>query len=1057
MKSRFTGILTLFLAFMIQFSFAQEKTITGTVTSADDGLPLPGASVMVEGTTKGTQTDLDGKYSITANQGENLVFSFLGMANQVITVGTSNVVDVLLAPETEMIDPIVVVAYGQQTKSSITGSIKEVKAEEIQKVTTGNVLQGLVGKVAGVQVVNNNGMPGDAPVIRFRGIGSINASSSPLYVVDGIPFNGDIASINNNDIESMTFLKDASAAALYGNRGANGVIIVTTKKGLQQKSAITIDTRSGFSSRAVKDYDKITDPAKYYEGYFNILKNGYMFGPTGLSNSAAAVEASNNLITGPQGLGYNIYNVPNDQLIDPVTGTINPNAQILFQEDWEDFLFGSGLFTQTNISVRGGDKNTQHFFSVGYDKNEGYVVNSGLEKMSGRLNIDSKISETFQIGGVMSYTHLEQNYLDGYTGGTSYSGPFRWTRYTAPIYPVHVYDQNTGEQLFNSVGNPIYDDGQGLYNGGVVRPAGAGPLQNPYATAMMDIKRWRTDNLFSSANASVNLLDGLKFKYTVTGELFNQHDTSMDTPLIGDAVGVNGRIQIQSTRMIAFTNQQLLTYNKSFGAHNINVLLGHETLDRRSDFVSAHRTNMLLPDTDILNHAGVLRDNGAGGSNYALEGYFSRFGYDYGNKYYINANVRRDGSSRFHPDNRWGTFYGLGAAWRVSQEDFMSNVSWVNELKLKASYGEQGNDNLGLALPYLDLYSVEMTTDAEAPLIVNQAFKGNKDITWETNVNFNAGFEASLFDGRLNVEAEYFKREVKDMLFMKPLPLSSGFSQLPENVGDMENIGYEVAVDGDVIRNKDLRVNLYANFTKFENKITKLPESPLDDNAIISGSRILREGGTYYDYYMREFAGVNPANGAALFWKDIEDADGNVTGRELTENWSDGTRYIIDKRAYADIYGGFGVGVEYKGIDFAAHFAYQLGGWGYDSGYFGYFGGEAGSGLHNDIVNTWTPENTTANLPRVEVNDPNLYYSTSTMGLIKSDYLSLQTLSLGYTFSKEISRSVGLEELRFYALADNVALWSKRQGYDPRLSLTGGTDNKYSLIRTVSFGVKVQF
>lgn len=1051
MRSKFKWIFTLLVAFTMQFSFAQQKTVTGTVTS--DGAKLPGATVSIAGTQQGAQTDENGKFSIKVNQGDVLEFSFLGKETKKVTVGASNVINVTLAGE-QLIETVVIqVAYGKQKKEAITGSIAEIKSKEIAKVTTGNVVQGLVGKVAGVQIINNNGMPGDPPVVRFRGIGSINGKADPLYVVDGVPFSGDVASINSQDIESMSFLKDASAAALYGNRGANGVIIITTKKGKKGKPVFSIDSRFGFSSRAVKDYNMMESQKEYYEGYYQILKNSLQFG-AGMPEAAAAAQAANELIDGPSGLAYNAYNgVPNNQVIDPLTGKLNANAGSLkYDEDWSDYLFGSGLFTQTNFNASGANgSDGSYFFSLGYEKNDGYVVNSGLEKISTRLKLDTKFLDFVKVGSNIAYTHFTQNYLDGYTGGTAYSSPFAWTRSIAPIYPVRLYDA-AGTPVYDSFGNHMFDDGTGA-GGSPIRPYGS--IQHPYATAMNDVKKYSTDNVFASAFVEVDLFKGLSFMYSATADLNYTNDTSLDTPLYGDAVGAGGRITQTNRRVFGLTQQQFLKYDNNFGSHHVDVLLGHETYDQTSDFLSAGRSKLLLPGSPYVNHAGLLQSGDGGGTAYAIEGYLSRVNYDYNNKYYVNASLRRDGSSNFHPDRNWGTFYGFGAAWRVSQESFLNNVSWLNELKLKGSFGEQGNDDLNLTLPYVSQYTVPVTTDSTQPIGIGLNYLGNPDITWETNRNFNAGFDLSLFNRRLNIEAEYFQRKVLDMLFSTPVSPAEfgGQPTQPQNNGSMQNVGYELTISGDIVRNNNLTVTLSANATTYENEILDLNENGQPNNRIIVGNFVREEGGSVFDYYLREFAGVNPVNGNAQFYV-VNATTGEKT---ITENYTAATRQKIDKSALADVYGGFGLNTSYKAFDLGVNFAYQFGGYGMDNIWMGSFGVDRGENIHRDLADTWTPQNTSATLPRVDTQDVNQHYGVSTLGLLKTDYVSIQNISLGYTFNSKITKSLGLQNLRFYSLVDNVHLWSKRQGYDPRLSLTGVSDSKYSLLRTVSFGVNLQF
>ncbi len=1057
MKLKLTWLMTLLMAFVIQISYAQEKSVSGTITSATDGLPLSGVNVIVKGTTRGVQSDFDGNYTIRASANETLVFSFVGLKTVERNVGGNSTINVQMDEDAATLEEVVVVAYGVQKKEALTGSVAEIKTEEVAKISTSNVTQSLVGKVAGVQVTNNNGLPGEPPTIRIRGIGSLSASSDPLFVVDGVPFSGSYAinSINTQDIESMTVLKDAAATALYGSRGGNGVIIITTKRGKNNKSKVSLDSRAGFSSRAVSDYDFIKNEAQYYEAYYQMLKNTYSYN-VGMEAGDAANLANSSLINGDQGLQYNSFvgSLSNDNLINTATGRLNPGAVLAFDEDWSDYLFGDGFFTQNAVSVSGGNDLSNHYLSIGYEKNEGYVVNSGFEKITARLRLDTKIGERFKIGGNLSYAYTKQDYLDGYTGGNTYSSPFFWVRAVAPIYPVRAYDFN-GEPIINQLGQHIFDDGTGADGLSPIRPFGS--LQHPYATAVNDFKREAADNIFATGYADFKIIDGLVFTYNIAGQLNSYFNWSNDTQLYGDAVNAGGRVTNSSSRTLSFTQSQFLKYNKSFGDHTFDVLLGHETLDRRRDFVSASRSKMLF-DSPYVDHAALNQSNGGGGTTYSLEGFLSRLNYDFDNKYYLSASARRDGSSRFHADQRWGTFYGLGMAWRISQESFLQDVSWINELKIKGSFGQQGNDNIGYELPYLTPYEIVYTTDSTLDVAFNPVgYLGNPDIKWETSTNFNVGFNTSLFNSRLNFEAEYFERKITDMLFNRPLPPSSGFNTTPENIGDMQNTGFEVTISGEIVRTNDWTIGLHFNATTYENEVTKLPDNNAENNRIITGAFIREEGGGAYDYYLREFAGVNPGNGAALFWMDV-DGDDPAAGRILTEDHGEADLYKIGKSALPDVYGGFGLNLGYKNFDLNVDFAYQMGGYGYDGVWMSGLSVAPGGGIHSDFANAWTPQNTSASLPRMDLDDPNNFYSTSTLGLIESDYLSVQNVSLGYTFNPEMTERIGLSKLRIYGLADNVFLWSKRKGYDPRQSgITGSSGNNYSLLRTMSFGFNIEF
>lgn len=570
--------------------------------------------------------------------------------------------------------------------------------------------------------------------------------------------------------------------------------------------------------------------------------------------------------------------------------------------------------------------------------------------------------------------------------------------------------------------------------------------------------------MLATGYLDMRIMDGLNFTYTVTGDLFAFGDRDMDTPLYGDAAGeTGGRVQYTSSRRFAFTQQQLLKYNKVFGNHGVDFLLGHETFDRRTDVVNASRSKLFLPNSPYVNHAQVLQGNSGYGEPYALEGFFSRLNYDYKNRYFINASVRRDASSNFHPDNRWGTFYGLGAAWRISQESFMQNVKWVNELKLKTSYGEQGNDNLLRAFPYLDLYDIPATTDQSLPLQYVPVALGTKNISWETNVNFNVGFEASMFDRRLGLEVEYFERRISNALYNAPTTaIIGGGLTTPLNDGELSNKGLEATVNVDIVRSKDFNLSFSVNATHYKNVIEDLrDETDAPGDRQPNGIFLRQEGYSQYNYYLRDFAGVNPNTGAALWWTDgITTPSSQQAERVLlTENFAEADLYIIDKSAIPDVNGGFSFNANYKGFDAGINFAYQMGGYGYDSVWMAGLAPSRGENFHRDVANTWTIDNPTAQLPISVIGDlSSTQYGTSTLGLIKSDYLSIQNISLGYTFSTKLTESLGLSSLRLYGLVDNVALWSKRQGFDPRMNnVDGGSDNNYSLLRTTSFGINVQF
>ncbi|TXE09826.1 TonB-dependent receptor [Seonamhaeicola algicola] len=1060
MKTKFSGILTLILAFVVHISFAQEKTISGTVTD-ESGLPLPGTTVLVKGTTSGTSSDFDGKYSIKAKQGAVLVFSFVGYTTKEATVGSSSTLNVTMKEDAASLEEVVVVAYGTQKKEEITGSVTTLKTEELSNVPSASVVQGLVGQVSGVQIINQSGAPGADPTVRFRGIGSINSSSAPLYVVDGIVFNGNLNAINPQDIESMTFLKDASANALYGSRGANGVIIITTKKGASEKLEVTLDTKVGFNYRAVPEYDIITDSGRYYEAVFDRTRLDLING--GATAADAAQTAAANIVSNPDfPLGYNSFNVSEDQIIDPLTGRLNPSANLLYQDSWLDESYRTGVRHENYLSLRYRNEKLSTFLSLGHLDDEGIIVNSGFERITARLSSEYQAKDWLKFSAGINYSNtVADNPLGGF-GSNSVSNIAGWARGTAPIYPVYSRDAN-GNYILDSNGKRIFDFGLGTGGSVGTRPSFKSN-SNPVGTSILDVNDNISDNLSGRFSVSAKFLRDFEFTYNVSADLTLANITRYATPEGGDALSFNGRITTRSNRGITVAHQQLLNWNKDLGKHSLSVLVGHESNDYNFRLLAGQVTETVLTGLPVLNNGTNIQFLTGYQKDYTVEGYLSRLTYDFDDKYFLNASFRRDGSSVFHPDNRWGNFYGLGGAWSVHKEDFF-NVSWLNSLRLKASYGQQGND----AILYEDTRTIVGDNDnrnyyayTNQSDIINAGGNipgitffqlGNKDLVWETSTNINAGIEFSLFNNRLTFNGEYFVREVEDLLFFEPLAQSDGVGTKPANVGDMENKGFEVSLSGDIISTEDFQWFLSLNGTHYKNEITSLPEEFIDD-----GLFRLKEGQSRYDYFIREFAGVDETNGDGLWYTDVIE-NGEPTGeRETTNDRVNATEYFVGKSAIPDLYGGFSTNFRYKNFSLGINFSYQIGGYGYDGVYQNLLGTtSAGDNFHNDVFKSWTPENPTASIPRLDISDVN-QAGTSSFFLVDASYLNLQNVTLTYNFNSRLLDRLGITGAKIYATGNNLHLWSKaRKGYDPRLSITGNAVNEFGLSRTTSLGLTLNF
>nr|WP_297675712.1 SusC/RagA family TonB-linked outer membrane protein [uncultured Bacteroides sp.] len=958
-----------------------------------------------------------------------------------------------------------VVAYGTAKKSSFTGSASVVSSDQIGKIQSSNVTNALSGKVSGVQLNNTTGQPGaSSPTIRIRGISSINAGKDPLVILDGVPYDGDMNNLNGQDIESMTVLKDAASSALYGARGANGVIIITTKKGNAGQAKITVDAKWGSNSRATQNYNYVTDPAQYYEMWYGALKN-YFVNAQGMNATNAHIMANNNLTTANSyGLGYNVYSVPAGQFMIGENGKLNPNARLgnvvsyngqeytLLPDDWTDAAYKNGLRQEYSLTATAGTDKSSFFASFNYLDNEGITENSDFTRITGRLKADYQLKDWIKIGANMGYAHFDANSLDAdEDGNSSSSGNVFALTMMAPIYPLYMRDGN-GKIMKDANGITRYDYGDGE-NAGLKRPYLG--QSNALSSNILDVHNSEGNAINAVGFAEIRFLKDFKFT-TTNSVMMDETRLSMVTnPYYGAYANSNGILYKYHTRQLAYNYQQLLNYKHSFGAHNVEAMLGHEAYTYKYYYLYANKTQMFDPTNSEL--AGAILDgsNSSYTTKYNTEGYFGRVQYDYNEKYFVSGSYRRDASSRFHPDNRWGNFWSLGGAWLISKESFF-DVSWINELKIKASFGSQGNDAIG-DFRYTDTYSI-VNSNGKPAAVPNR--RGNKDITWEINANFNAGVDFKLFKSRLNGTIEFFNRKTTDMLFSFPLPPTFGYTSYAANVGDMRNMGIEAELEGVILDTNDLKWTVNLNLTHYKNKVTYLPDErktmTVDGvDGYSSGSYYYGENIPLYTFYMYKYAGVSE-DGEALYYKDTKDKDGNVIGQETVTKTSDATMHLCGT-ALPDVYGGFSTSFSYKGIDFSADFAYQIGGQVYDGDYASSMSANKGHAFHADLLNAWSPENKSSNIPRFQYNDTYMA-STSDRFLTSASYLSLQTLSLGYTLPTRICRSFGLEKLRVYATADNVWLWSKRQGLDPRQSISGSVSSAYyAPIRTISGGITLTF
>ena len=1046
---------------------AQNSNIVGGQVVDENGEPVIGAQVKLKGSKTGTVTDVDGKFTLPqAKAGQQLEVRYLGMDSQTVKAGPS--MKVSLHSQDRQLDDVIVVAYGQQKKSSFTGSAGVVKSDLLEKKQLTNVFSGLQGEVAGVQMTNTSGSPTATPSFAIRGFSSINAGTSPLIIVDGAPYDGGWNNLNPNDVESITVLKDAASNALYGARGANGVIMITTKKGKAEKATITFDAKWSANSRATIDYDRITNPGEYYETYYKALYN-YNVRDKGMSAYDAHVAANNTLgaTSDKGGLGYIVYSVPDGQYLIGTNGRLNPNATLgnrvyyknkfytLYPDNWIDEAFRTGLRQEYNMNITGGSDKMTFYASLGYLKNEGIVYNSDFERYTARLKSDYQAKKWLKVGANINFTHTDQ---DDVSAGSQ--TVFDVTTRFAPIYPVYMRD---GEgNIMTDENGKMYDYGAGD-NGGATRPSYLEQMRNFLQADKLNTNKTFANVFTLNGYADITPLEGLKvtFNGTVTDNEWKKTETIQ--PFYGNTAVVypGGDITKSAYQTYTVNFQQIANYTRQFGKHNATIMVGHENYKYMYNYLSGEKEQMFSYfGAQELDGAVKVVTTSSNTTDYNTEGYFSRLLYDYDNKYFLQASYRRDASSRFHPDHRWGNFYSVGGAWIMSKENWF-NVSWIDMLKLKASWGQQGNDAIGNYL-YTDTYYVT-NFDGEVSFVQNTV--GNPNITWETNNNFNIGVEFELLKKRITGSVEYFSRKTTDMLCYVYVPFSGGYSGSYSNIGDMVNKGVEFDLHFTPICTKDLVWNINVNATHYKNKILMLNEdnrgSLLEGHAgYVSGNYFIGEGLPLHTFRLKRYAGVT-ADGQSSWYKLNEE-----TGEMTTTTSTTSATYFNCGSADPDLYGGFSTTLSYKGFDLSCTFNYSLGGKAIDSGYRSLMGnpssgGNTGASLHKDILNAWSEDNPSSNIPRFQYATQDVDQSANALSdrfLTNASTLTLQNINLGYTFPRKWVSTLGLTNLRVYVSGDNLYYWSKRKGFDPRSSFWGtSSETAYSQVRSFTGGITVQF
>lgn len=1063
MENNLVVITTKTILKSVKEGTSQSVSVSGVVKDSKTGEPMSFVSVLdMNKTTNYTTTDLDGRYTITTSPNSTLQFRLIGYTASEIQVNNRKELNVFLEPEATNLDAIVVIAYGTAKKGTYTGSVASIGEEKLASRPLTEVSRGLVGTTAGVIVGTSNGQPGSSPTIRIRGLGSFNASNSPLIVLDGMPYDNTLTNINPNDIESVSILKDASSSALYGSRAANGVMMITTKKGKKGELKVDVKYNLGLTNRQTTDYE--TAPlADYMQLYWESVRNSLLY--SGMSMSEANSRAGHSLLAG---MSYNAFNMGAEELFDKNSGKINPNAKLLWADDldWRSRLERTGIRHDGNVTISGGNEKTDYYTSLGYLDEQGYIVGSGYMRYSAKANVNSQLNKWLKVGSNLNVSIAETKGEQNESSGNN-SNPFRFLRYVGNIYPIHLHNQATGEYLLNSEGQKLYDFGLGYTSkDGIEVPKRDYVSGNNPAIELQNIfNGGRRNNINLKTYAEIKFLNDFKFSLNIgVGEnMYNGWSGTYVYPEKGNA----GTSTKSSSNTTTWTINQLLTYTKEIGKHHVDMLVGHESYSYLYKYLSSSMKGQIILGSNFefknFSEPGAIPNSY--NTNYRVEGYLSRINYDYDDIYFGSLSYRRDGTSRFYKDARWGDFWSVGIGWRLDREKFMENVNFINMLKLRASYGVVGNDDLDDYYPWRATYYPY--PNGQEPGYLQESL-GNKELSWEVSRNLDIAAEFALFNSSLNGTVEFFNRESSNLLFEVPQPLSSGVEAQSINAGTMYNRGVELTFDYNILRNNNFSWNVSTNATFLKNKIVKLPLDPYK-----SSMYRIEEGHSRYEFWLRQWKSVNPATGYNLFLADIENtsyvwADGeliDIDGKKYTEN-IEHAKYDWSGIATPKVTGGFGTNASYKNWSVSVNFYYQLGGKYYDSTYGSLMSVGTSSlsysKLHKDLVNRWREPNDVTNVARLSNgNDAkNIDAGSSTRWLTTSNMFEITNINISYTVPKRFLKQLNVEGAKLYFTADNSLLITARKGMFPRRNTFSGYDGNADIYlpdRTLSFGINVNF
>lgn len=1175
-------ISTLLVLLTIGVQVFAQSAVSGKVTD-EAGEPCVGANVLIKGTTTGTMTDLDGNYSLTdVRKGAILVFSSIGYTSQEVRLGSSSVVNVVLKSDADFLNEVVIVGYGTAKRKDLTGSLTQIDNKLIASQNSSSATKALEGAVPGIVYASVDGQPGNDAGLRVRGLGSTNVgASNALVIIDGVPAQGDnpLSNMNQEDIASITVLKDAASTAIYGSRGANGVILVTTKRGDSGRTKISFQARAGWNTVGSYKVGQVDNAAGIYEYLWQSIYNSYRYGVNGagpalnketgeyytnignpnVSHDAAAEFASQHLFNyiglndsfGRNMLGnYMAYNVPGATYTPDGTGSsasstmtgaylvgtdgkINPNASLLYDDTYADALLKTGFRQQYDLSASGGSDKEDHYLSLGYLTDPSYVPNSRFERITGRANINVNLFKWLKVGANVGYTRSRTNYQGTYwaarNSGSNQGNITRYVNGHTPIVPFYAHDAE-GNYIYDKNGDKVRNY---LYNS-TYSPLGQ--TGNNYgSTDIMyamdnDIREDLTSTLNTRTYIEIPFLDHFTFRTDFAYDKINRTTTVYYNGTTGRAASMGGYFGKRMNDIEVMNLQHRLTYNQDFGKHHVDAMALFEDSDWKQQTVNWGSADEFIPGFLAAGNfvgryygAGSAPTPGYGHDIERMRSWLGRANYIFADKYYVSGSVRRDGSSKFRKENRWGTFWSVGAGWRFTEESFMQDLrdSWLNNGKLRASYGVIGNQNgIGRYQTYRTWgYSTTyQTTNNGTGRPTGDSYKlsmgglVNTQLTWEETKTFDVGLDLTLFN-RIDLTFDWYNRVTGNSQFSQPVSyLAMGQTTLPRNIAELTNRGIELDINADIIRTKDIRWNVAFNITHYTTKLTDLPDDAIpahaeglpdgtwEDNqgswASAGGSQqnanvYLRGiGRDWFNLYMYKYAGIDQSSGLPMYFHRVTEADHaagkykdtEVGGSVKTTNYANASKYEVGS-AIPTFQGGFNTSFSYKNFYVNAQFAYQIGGKFFSRNYAEYLYNVVDAQMYRMMFvskdvkgNTWTPNNTGAGFPMqwYPAGENSYFSGTSANGgnwsftdesLFSASYLRLKNLTLGYNVSKSLLNKLRIDKvvsnIKVFASSDNLFILSAAKAIDPTMSASGGYNDVDSYtfpnMRTYTIGINLDF